>query len=112
MGWKCLRPPLIGGELIGSRRFPGKTEPSWESLPKPKTAETIRTALAMGQPEILQIWEKEDIFKATLWGGLQRNLRIMGTLTELYIFSKRAFRMKDLPQIVSNTALLSKELKL
>ena len=34
----------------------------------------------------------------------------MGTLTELYIFSKRAFRMRDLPQIVSNTALLSKEL--
>ena len=52
----------------------------------------------------------EDIFKATLWGGLQRNLRIMGTLTELYIFSQRAFRMNDLPQIVSNTALLSKEL--
>ena len=35
---------------------------------------------------------------------------IMGTLTELYIFSQRAFRMNDLPQIVSNTALLSKEL--
>ena len=26
------------------------------------------------------------------------------------IFSQRAFRMNDLPQIVSNTALLSKEL--
>ena len=52
----------------------------------------------------------EDVFRSTLWGGLQRNLRIMGTLTELYINFKRSFRMNDLPQIVSNTALLSMEL--
>ena len=52
----------------------------------------------------------ENIFKATLWGGLQRNLRIMGTLTDLYINFGRSFRMKDLPQIVSNTADLSMEL--
>ena len=52
----------------------------------------------------------EDVYRSTLWGGLQRNLRIMGTLTELYVNFKRSFRMNDLPQIVSNTALLSKEL--
>ena len=54
----------------------------------------------------------EDVYRSTLWGGLQRNLRIMGTLTELYVNFKRSFRMNDLPQIVSNTALLSKELNL
>ena len=52
----------------------------------------------------------EDIFRATLWGGLQRNLRIMGTLTELYLKLNRSFRMRDLPQIVSNTAIISMEL--
>ena len=52
----------------------------------------------------------EDIFSATLWGGLQRNLRIMGTLTELYLRLNRSFRMHDLPQIVMNTATISREL--
>jgi hypothetical protein len=52
----------------------------------------------------------EDIFSATLWGGLQRNLRIMGTLTELYLRLNRSFRMHDLPQIVMNTAVISREL--
>ena len=53
----------------------------------------------------------EEVYCATLWGGLQRNLRIMGTLTELYLKSDRSFRLKDLPQIVSNTAILSNELQ-
>ena len=52
----------------------------------------------------------EAIFSATLWGGLQRNLRIMGTLTALYLRLNRSFRMNDLPQIVLNTAIISKEL--
>ena len=52
----------------------------------------------------------DDIYSATLWGGLQRNLRIMGTLTEPYLRLNRSFRMHDLPQIVMNTATISKEL--
>ena len=52
----------------------------------------------------------EDVYSATLWGGLQRNLRIMGTLSELYLKSNRSFRLKDLSQIISNTAKLSDEL--
>ena len=52
----------------------------------------------------------EDMYSATLWGGLQRNLRIMGTLTELYLRLNRSFRMHDLPQIVINTAMISQEL--
>jgi len=51
----------------------------------------------------------EEMYRAALWGGLQRNLRIMGTLTELYLKFNRPFRMKDLPQIVSNTVILSFE---
>ena len=52
----------------------------------------------------------DDIYSATLWGGLQRNLRIMGTLTELYLRFNRSFRMHDLRQIVINTAVISQEL--
>lgn len=49
----------------------------------------------------------EEIYRATCWGGLQRNLRIMGTLTNLYLRFNRPFRMKDLPQILANTITLS-----
>ena len=34
----------------------------------------------------------------------------MGTLTELYLRLNRSFRMHDLPQIVMNTATISREL--
>jgi hypothetical protein len=34
----------------------------------------------------------------------------MGTLTALYLRLNRSFRMNDLPQIVLNTAIISKEL--
>ena len=49
----------------------------------------------------------EEIYSATCWGGLQRNLRIMGTLTNLYLRFDRPFRIKDLPQILANTITLA-----
>ena len=49
----------------------------------------------------------DDVYHATCWGGLQRNLRIMGTLTNLFLRFNRPFRMKDLPQILANTITLS-----
>ena len=49
----------------------------------------------------------DDVYHATCWGGLQRNLRIMGTLTNLFLRFNRPFRMKDLPQILTNTITLS-----
>ena len=52
----------------------------------------------------------DDVYHATCWGGLQRNLRIMGTLTNLYLRFDRPFRMKDLPQILANTITLSSAL--
>ena len=52
----------------------------------------------------------DDVYHATCWGGLQRNLRIMGTLTNLYLRFDRPFRLKDLPQILENTITLSSAL--
>ena len=49
----------------------------------------------------------DDVYHATCWGGLQRNLRIMGTLANLYLRFNRSFRLKDLPQILANTITLS-----
>jgi hypothetical protein len=49
----------------------------------------------------------DDVYNATCWAGLQRNLRIMGTLTNLYLRFDRTFRLKDLPQILANTITLS-----
>mgnify|MGYP001224684244 CR=1 FL=1 len=40
--------------------------------------------------------------KKITWGGIQRNMRILGTLANLYIEHKRGFRLKDLPMILSN----------
>ncbi len=38
------------------------------------------------------------------YGCIQRNMRILGTLSNLYLTQKRSFRVKDLPMIVSNLA--------
>ena len=54
----------------------------------------------------------EDTLETTCWGALQRNLRIMGTLTSLYLRSNRSYRLKDLPQIAKNTAIVSNYLDL
>ena len=54
----------------------------------------------------------EETLESTCWGALQRNLRIMGTLTSLYLRSNRSYRLKDLPQIAKNTAIVSNYLDL
>ena len=54
----------------------------------------------------------EQTFEFTCWGALQRNLRIMGTLTSLYLRSNRSYRLIDLPQIAKNTAIVSNYLNL
>ena len=36
------------------------------------------------------------------WGAIQRNMRILGTLSKLFTKDKRAFRLKDLPTILDN----------
>ncbi len=45
---------------------------------------------------------KEDIYESFRWCGIQRNMRILGTLSDLYMKDKRDFRLKDLPRILDN----------
>lgn len=43
-----------------------------------------------------------DTFEWLRWGAIQRGMRILGTLSKLYIETKRSFRLKDLSQILNN----------
>ena len=47
-----------------------------------------------------------DVFEWLRWGGVQRNMRILGTLSNLYIQDNRTFRLKDLPRILENLITL------
>ena len=44
----------------------------------------------------------EELFNFLRWGSIQRNMRILGTLANIFIEHKRSFRLKDLPMILSN----------
>jgi aminoglycoside/choline kinase family phosphotransferase len=48
----------------------------------------------------------EDVYEWLRWGGIQRNMRILGTLSNLYIQDSRTFRLKDLPRILENLITL------
>ena len=43
-----------------------------------------------------------ELFECFRWGGIQRNMRILGTLSRLYLENDRAFRLNDLPMILDN----------
>ena len=45
---------------------------------------------------------ESDLFEFLRWGCIQRNLRILGTLSNLFLTKKRSFRLKDLPMILNN----------
>ena len=45
---------------------------------------------------------EDDFFEFLRWGTIQRNLRILGTLSNLYLTKNRSFRLNDLPMILSN----------
>ena len=45
---------------------------------------------------------EDDLFEFFRWSGIQRNMRILGTLSKLYTNDNRAFRLKDLPAILDN----------
>ena len=54
--------------------------------------------------------EEVDLFDALKWGCVQRNMRILGTLSDLYTSKNRTFRLKDLPMILNNLiAILGNE---
>lgn len=44
----------------------------------------------------------DELFECFRWGGIQRNMRILGTLSRLYINDNRSFRLNDLPMILDN----------
>jgi aminoglycoside/choline kinase family phosphotransferase len=48
----------------------------------------------------------KDVTEWLRWGGIQRNMRILGTLSNLYIQDNRTFRLKDLPGILENLITL------
>ncbi|MDG1948365.1 MAG: phosphotransferase [SAR86 cluster bacterium] len=43
-----------------------------------------------------------DTYEWLRWGGIQRGMRILGTLPYIYFNSGRSYRLKDLPQILDN----------
>ena len=43
-----------------------------------------------------------DFFEILRWGGIQRNLRILGVLSRLFIEKNIDFRLKDIPMIFNN----------
>ena len=52
--------------------------------------------------QIKSKYNSEELFNFLRWASIQRNMRILGTLANLYIEHKRGFRLKDLPMILSN----------
>ena len=52
------------------------------------------------------IEDQETIYEYAVWGGIQRNLRILGTLSNLYLQNGRTFRLPDLPLILNNLIMI------
>lgn len=44
----------------------------------------------------------KDIYEWVRWGAIQRNMRILGTLSRIYLEHERSFRLKDLSMILDN----------
>jgi len=43
-----------------------------------------------------------DPFELLRWGGVQRNLRILGVLSRLHLDEGKDFRLRDMPLILKN----------
>jgi len=43
-----------------------------------------------------------DLYEYARWGAIQRNMRILGTLSNLYIKDNRSFRLRDLEPVLTN----------
>ena len=44
----------------------------------------------------------DDLYEYARWGAIQRNMRILGTLSNLYIKDNRSFRLPDLELVLTN----------
>ena len=62
----------------------------------------VKNLLIYYSENIQPTLNRDKAFEYLTWGSIQRNIRILGTLSNLYIENNRAFRIKDLPMILSN----------
>ena len=68
----------------------------------PVNFEKIETLLSYFADKIESKHTKLELFEFLRWGCIQRNMRILGTLANLYLKQDRAVRLKDLPMILLN----------
>jgi aminoglycoside/choline kinase family phosphotransferase len=47
-------------------------------------------------------YSNSELLDFLRWGCIQRNMRILGTLANLYLIQRRDFRLKDLSMILTN----------
>ena len=52
------------------------------------------------------IEDQETIYEYAVWGGIQRNFRILGILSNLYLQNGRTFRLPDLSLILNNLMVI------
>ena len=64
--------------------------------------EDINILLDYFSKQIKSKHSPEELFNFLKWGSIQRNMRILGTLANLFTEHERSFRLKDLPMILSN----------
>jgi aminoglycoside/choline kinase family phosphotransferase len=62
----------------------------------------IRKALKYFQAKSHFLDGSIDAFELFRWGGVQRNLRILGVLSRLHLHEDKGFRLKDMPLILKN----------
>jgi len=67
---------------------------------------SINKALTYFQKQSDLVESVDDAFEFVRWGGIQRNLRILGVLSRLYLEEGRDFRLKDMPMILKNLIFL------
>jgi aminoglycoside/choline kinase family phosphotransferase len=62
----------------------------------------VKECLTFYQSKSILSINNAELFESFRWGGIQRNMRILGTLSRLYIDQDRSFRLTDLPMILEN----------
>lgn len=68
----------------------------------PLDLKDIKNSLRYFSNQINLNYNDEDLFEFLRYGCIQRNMRILGTLANLYLIHNRSYRLRDLPMILSN----------
>ncbi len=64
--------------------------------------EDIKSYLNFFSTKTESKYSNDAFFEFTRWGCIQRNLRILGTLSSLFLIYNRSFRLIDMPLILKN----------